>query len=335
MITSYNKFVNEGLLDSLKKMFSSLIANISDNLKKGVDDLEKSLDGTRGDQKKIKDLYKGYITNLKTELSKEIQNADLKTTKKVISDTIRALYTTINSVIKYADNSNLTLEIIFNNLPKETKKQFSFNNKNFEKYVDGYTNNLIKGYFNMETKFTEEELGLKEEAKKVQPTKEEVKKAEPTKEEVKPEDQKKQVDDTVKPEQAKTATTPGTESVNIKYTNKDFLFEAEEQVSGTTTVDPKKLKQYKDKVVKWFNGTCDQILNNVINSKTTNKASNVVNSIADDTLKVFNNKEGAKRIANRAVSAQPTADATKKKFRTIRDAMIKAGYGNKEDYGDV
>ena len=312
MITSYNKFVNEGILSSLKKMFSSLIANISDNLKKGVDDLEKALDGSHGDQKKIKDLYKGYITNLKTEFSSELQKAELKNTKKVVSDTIRALYTTINSVIKYADNSNLTLDIVFGNLPTQTKKQFSFNNKNFEKNVDGYVNNLIKEYFNMETKFTEEEIGLVEDTKKV----------EPAKEEVKPEEQ-----------EAKIKDAAGTESLNSRY-NKEFLFEAEVQASGTT-VDPKKVKQYKDKIVKWFNGIFDQVLNNVVNSKTTNKASNVVNPIADDTLKVFNNKEGAKKVAARATSAQPTADATKKKFRTIRDAMIKGGFGNKEDYGDL
>lgn len=316
MITNYNKFINqqinEGIFSSLKKMFVSLVSNINDNMKKGIEDLDKALDITKGDQKKIKELYKDYINKLKTELSTEMKNSDLKNTKKVISDTVKSLYTTINSVIKYADNSNLTLAIVFNNLPTQTKKQFTLDNKTFEKNADLYVNSLIKGYFNLETKFTDDELGLNDK----------IETKEPTKTEVKPEEQQAQVDKAAGTEQ---------QNANTHYNYNEYLFEAENTNSGTT-IDPKKLQQYKDKVVKWFNQTCDQILNNVVNSKTNTNTTSV---ISNDTLKMFNNKDGAKRIATRAVSAQKDQETTKKKFRDIRDALIKGGYGNKEEYGDL
>jgi hypothetical protein len=147
MITNYKKFVkiNEevGLFTSFKNLFSKLLQNISDEIKKPIEELSLKLDKTKrpDDMKKI---IVDYLKIHRIGLNKTVEASDsLKTLYIATKDNITAIYASINSSIRHLGETNYTFDEIFQNSPAGIKKLFNKDEKIFDKNINDFTLQLL------------------------------------------------------------------------------------------------------------------------------------------------------------------------------------------------
>lgn len=164
MITNYNKFVNEemneGLFTSLKNMFLKLMKNVSDELKKPVDELTKKLDNSKNikySKKLLNDYLRIHNENLKTTLD----NSDTPNKiVKSVEDNLIVIYGALDASTKSL-GENYTFEQMFGDSPGNIQKLFDNNEKKFNKNVKGFSKNLVlslgKQFGIDEKNFTNEE----------------------------------------------------------------------------------------------------------------------------------------------------------------------------------
>lgn len=146
MITNYNKFVNEemneGLYTSLKNMFMKLMKNVSDELKKPVEELTKKLDKSK-DIKFSKKLLNDYLRIHNEDLKTSLDNSD--TLNKIITsvkDNLTAIYAALDASTKSL-GENYTFEQMFGDSPGNIQKLFNDNEKKFNKNVAIFSDNLV------------------------------------------------------------------------------------------------------------------------------------------------------------------------------------------------
>ena len=157
MITSYNQFIgqkineekdiwgNEGgsIFSSLKNLFGKLMQNINDDLKKPVDDLTNKLNKTK-DTKQIKNIINNYLKVHNTALTSDLKKVKTPVElKKLIKDNLTAIYASIIAQIKSLGEDKFSFSEIFADSPESMKKLFDKNEKNFQKNLDSFVNNLI------------------------------------------------------------------------------------------------------------------------------------------------------------------------------------------------
>jgi sugar-specific transcriptional regulator TrmB len=301
MITKYKQFceqkINEGLWDSMKGLFNSLMSNLSDEFKKPIDELTNKLNSTKGDNQKIKNIYKEYVNESKKTFIEDVNKTEISGMKNLIKSNITAIYTTVNQVIKFSNDPNITLQTVFGKLPTQSAKQLTLDSKKFEKTIDEYTKGLVK-FLNIKAKFNEEELKLNEnfifEAGETETSN--------------PADEKSKIENAVEGDNKATDNKEG----EAKPDNKP---------------DPK-LIQFRKDVINWFNTNIyTPVYNNTINVK---KGNSVV--IPDTSITSTTNKTGVKNLVNKVLAVQPDGK-TNKKLGIVRDALIKNGFGKKDDFG--
>jgi len=301
MITKYKQFceqkINEGLWDSMKGLFNSLMSNLSDEFKKPIDELTNKLNSTKGDNQKIKNIYKEYVNESKKTFIEDVNKTEISGMKNLIKSNITAIYTTVNQVIKFSNDPNITLQTVFGKLPTQSAKQLTLDSKKFEKTIDEYTKGLVK-FLNNKAKFDEEELKLNEnfifEAGETETSN--------------PADEKSKIENAVEGDNKATDNKEG----EAKPDNKP---------------DPK-LIQFRKDVINWFNTNIyTPVYNNTINVK---KGNSVV--IPDTSITSTTNKTGVKNLVNKVLAVQPDGK-TNKKLGIVRDALIKNGFGKKDDFG--
>lgn len=302
MIINYKQFcdekVNEGLWDSIKGMFNSLMSSLSDEFKKPIDELTNKLNGTKGDNQKIKTIYKEYINDTKKKFIEDVNKTDAKGMKTVIQSNIVAIYTTVYQVVKFMNDPNITLQTVFGKLPTQTAKQLTQEQKKFEKTIKEYTKGLVK-FLNIKAKFDEKELMLNEnflfEAEEPKTS----------------EEQQNDIKDAVTDDKTKPDENPETKQDEQK----------------DTKTDPK-LIQFRKDVINWFNNNIyTTVYNNTVNVK---KGNAVV--IPDTSITSTTNKAGVKNLVNKVLSVQPDGK-TNKKLGIVRDALVKNGFGKQDDFG--
>jgi len=157
MITKYNNFTeklneadgdfrgNKGgkLWGSIKNLFNKLLQNISDELKKPIDELTNKLSKTK-DTKQIKNIIINFLKLHSTNLDNLLK--DIKTLsdlKKFTEDNLRAIYASIKAQISSLRDENYTFEKIFADSPSSVKKLFVKDEKMFDKSVNQFAVNLV------------------------------------------------------------------------------------------------------------------------------------------------------------------------------------------------
>jgi len=148
MITNYNQFLdnklNEGLWGSLKNLFGKLLQNVSDELKKPVDELTNKLSKTK-DTKQIKNIIYNYLKVHNTTLTNSLKNTkDVATLKRVIIDNLSAMYASITAQVQSLGEENYSFSEIFADSPKEMKELFDKNSKKFNNKIIGYVDRLVQ-----------------------------------------------------------------------------------------------------------------------------------------------------------------------------------------------
>lgn len=156
MITKYEKFINEelksvfgddintnkGLLGAFKNLFGKLLQNISDELKKPVEDLTNKLDKSKKKEDTIK-YINDFLRIHNENLTKSLNNSnDIESIVKIVKDNLTSVYAAIDAGLKTL-GEKYTFEEMFGQSPKQIQKLFNSNEKNFNKNVDNFTNELI------------------------------------------------------------------------------------------------------------------------------------------------------------------------------------------------
>jgi hypothetical protein len=147
MITNYNKFLynklNEGLWDSIKNLFGKLLQNVSDELKKPVNELTNKLSKTK-DTKQIKNIIYNYLKVHNTTLTNSLKNInDIPHLKKLMMENLKVIYASITAQVQSLGEENYSFSEIFADSPPRMKELFDKNEKQFNKKLEGYVNNLI------------------------------------------------------------------------------------------------------------------------------------------------------------------------------------------------
>lgn len=147
MITNYNKFrnerLNEGLWDSLKNLFGKLLQGVSEEIKKSVDELNNKLSKTK-DPKQMEIIMVNYLKVHNTTLTNQLKNAtNLPELRVTVKDNITAIYAAITAASKTLGKESFTFSEIFSDSPAGMKKLFDANEKNFNKNIDSFIDDLI------------------------------------------------------------------------------------------------------------------------------------------------------------------------------------------------
>lgn len=156
MITKYDKFVNEelkdvfgedintnkGLLGTFKNMFGKLLQNVSDELKKPVEELTKKLDKSKKKENTIKYINDYLRTHNETLTNSLKDTNDIKGIYDIVKDNLTSVYTAINAGLKSL-GEKYTFEEMFGDSPKQIQKLFNKNEKNFNKNVENFTQDLL------------------------------------------------------------------------------------------------------------------------------------------------------------------------------------------------
>ncbi len=149
MITRYGQFVDNklneeiSLFASLKNLFGKLMQNVSDELKKPVDELSNKLTKTK-DIKQMKIIIANYLKVHNTALITSLKTVNtIAELKKLIQDNLTAIYASIVAQVKTLGENNISFSEIFADAPASMKKLFDKNEKNFNKNIDSFVTNLI------------------------------------------------------------------------------------------------------------------------------------------------------------------------------------------------
>ena len=149
MITRYGQFVDNklneevGLFASLKNLFGKLMQNVSDELKKPVDELTNKLSKTK-DIKQMKTIVANYLKVHNTALITSLKTVKTITElKKLMVENLTAIYASIVAQTKTLGEENISFSEIFADAPATMKKLFDKNEKNFNKNIDSFVTNLI------------------------------------------------------------------------------------------------------------------------------------------------------------------------------------------------
>jgi len=157
MIIKYNQYVNEelNLFGALKNMFGKLLQNISDELKKPVEDLTAKLaKSKKEDMKKIMtDYLKIHNETLNKELAKVTTLPDLY---KIIKDNLKAIYASIKAVDTSLGDGKFSLQNIFIDSNDRIKKLFDKDEKKFEANVNTFAYNTLIMF--AKSKYNEKEI---------------------------------------------------------------------------------------------------------------------------------------------------------------------------------
>lgn len=156
MINNYKDFVRlneeqefgsskaaKGIGGMLKNIFGSILKDVDDELKKPVEELNKKL----GNQKNTKDMIttvNKHLLNHREALVTSMGEAKtLPVLVKLVEDNIRTSYLSIESSIKNFGDGKYTFEEIFKDAPERTKKLFDKNEKQFDKKVGAFSQDLV------------------------------------------------------------------------------------------------------------------------------------------------------------------------------------------------
>jgi hypothetical protein len=338
MRTKYNDFVKineEGVFDALKGLFNQMFKNMSDEIKKPIEDLTSKLDKTKKPEE-MKKIITDYLKIHREGLVKSVNESDsLKTLVTSVNENLTAIYACIDSSIKHLGEQKYSFEELFKNSPEGVKKLFSKDEKGFNKRVDEFSKQLVIDT-GKQFKITKEDV-LNDFIKEVKINQvNQINKAENTNK-----------------QQATTTPTNGTEQTpttgneqqqtkennSIEYPMNDKIFEADVPVNtpptGTNTTNTSKIsddtfKKLKDMVVSWFDKTLYKSVNdNLIKSQgVTAPATGLSAQDEIKNLKSQTNKDSVKKLIDTVVALDDP-----KKYAELRDYITK-NFGIKpEDIG--
>ncbi len=327
MITKYNQFLdnklNEGLWSSIKNLFGKLLQNVSDELKKPIDELTNKLSKTK-DNKQIKIIISNYLKLHNTTLTNSLkETTDVQGLNKLVKDNLSVIYASITSEVKALGEENYSFEKIFADADPAIKKLFDKDEKNFNKRIDSFTKELI---VLRAKKVGYDEKTIRAELEKPVQTPEEKAKTEEKKiDDAAGKDGKTENLDITYSEKlfeaegdAPQANTPqaNTPQANTPQAADDKKVETPAQTPEANDADLKKkeelFKKLKDNVKNWFDNAIYKRMNNALKLETQGGGS-IEDKIKNMTT--TKNKDSVTKI----VDAITKTD--KEKLKTVRDTL--------------
>jgi alanyl-tRNA synthetase len=260
MITKYTQFVNEAnLFTTLKNMFGKLMQNVSDELKKPVEELTKKLDRSK-DIEFSKKLLKDYLRIHNEDLKKSLDDSStLNNIVKSVNDNLTAIYAALDASTRSL-GENYSFEQMFGDSPQNIQKLFDKNEKNFNKNVDDFSRDLVVslgkqyGFTKEDVLNTVSENKLYEEIDEVDPNIDQ--------------EQKQEIDN----------AQNDTEQVEDK---------AEDQ----------NLKNLKDNIIKWFQNFIYKKVQDDLKKDKTKEQGTLQDKI--DNMESTTNKDSVNRIVDK------------------------------------
>ena len=331
MITNYNEYVNsklnEGILSSLKNLFGKLLKNVTDEIKKPIDDLTTKLNKAK-DIKGVNTYLTEYLKVINVALIKTIDEAKSITgLTKVVQDNITAVYVSMDAAIKSQGGNAYSFEELFKDSSEPLQNLFDKSEKRFNKRIVKFAENLI---LIQGKPYGINKINIKSKA---------------------------DIEDTVVQDtigQDKTDTTDTTDKTDkTDKINTDLkesmlneaLFKKDVKTDGADVVLEKKdkisLEQFnntKNIVKKWFDEKLYKPIRNEMKAVSKDKPKEEASTTTKNTEGVQKMKTALQALKGDDTSIDKLADTISelsdpKQLATVRELLVKMGKGTKEDYG--
>lgn len=315
MRTKYTEFVklNEaGVFDALKNLFLTMFKNMSDEIKKPIENLTAKLDTTKKPEE-MKKMIDDYLKIHRQTLVSSLDKADsLKTLHNAVKDNLTAIYACVDSSIKHLGDQKYSFTDLFKNSPEGIKKLFSKDEKNFNNNVINFSTQLLTDT-GKQFKISKEDI----EADMKAPEGKDVKIG-----------QQNAINNATSGGTGTEAKTPETKT-EVKPSGETGTHESYDYKLFEAVTD-EDFKKLKDSIVKWFDNTLyKSITDNLVKGQGNPQLP--VNSTVQDEIKNLKskaNKESVKKLVDSITGLDDP-----KKFAELRDYLVKTFGINAEDIG--
>lgn len=305
MITNYDEYVNnklnEGILSSLKNFFGMLLKNVSDDIKKPIDELTNKLNKAK-DLKGVNTYLNEYLKTSNVALIKSIDESknivDLTT---AVRENIISVYVSMDAANKSQGGNVYKFEDLFKDSSEELKKLFSKKENKFNKSVIEYSKNLVlvqgKPYGINNNNINS--------------------------------------DESIEDKEITNAQTTDDAQVQ-EGTNESMLNEADASANGTITLE--QFVNTKNILKKWFDEKLYKPIRIEMKESVNKKSTKSKSSATKNTDGVNKMKTALQELKGDDASIDKLADTISeltdpKQLATVRELLVKMGKGTKEDYG--